>query len=126
MVNPDPSVRVRRARPGKQDDYRYLALATYSVAIIAFLGTRVWIATNAVMPKGPDIIGPWAVAFWASGSDPAIDMGTSPPYSVFTRLLPGGTGCLVSAGQRCPDGVDGVVRWHVELLAGRDILVRRS
>lgn len=56
-------------------------------AVAATTLTRIWIATQATMPKGPDAIGPWAAAFQLAGAHPSIDMYDLPPYSVGMGLV---------------------------------------
>lgn len=46
------------------------------------VATRIWVIISATLPKGPDVLGPWANAFFLSGADPRIDMRARPPYSV--------------------------------------------
>jgi hypothetical protein len=59
------------------------------------------------MPKGPDVIGPWAAASHLSGSSITMDMYALPPYSI-------GTGVLLSPLYAIVD--DPVTRYQLAVL----------
>ena len=46
------------------------------------IATRIWVLGAVGVPRGPDNLGPWAVAFQFAGARPALDMYDLPPYSV--------------------------------------------
>ena len=58
------------------------AIGVVVATAVVVVACRVWVATQAVMPKGPDVIGPWAVASHLSRAPVSIDMYDLPPYSV--------------------------------------------
>lgn len=54
---------------------------------MAVIATRVWVIASVTIPRGPDNLGPWAVAFAVAGADPTVIMYGQPPYSVGMGLL---------------------------------------
>ena len=57
-----------------------MSIVAATTAIV--VACRLWVASRTVMPKGPDVLGPWAAAFHLAGSPVSIDMYDLPPYSV--------------------------------------------
>ncbi len=65
------------AAEGRHAAVTIVALTTATVVVV-----RLWVASQASMPKGPDVLGPWAAAFHLSRGPIGIDMYDLPPYSV--------------------------------------------
>ncbi len=81
-VEASPTLSVRRdaARANQRRD-RTLSRFVIIGSLLTAVSCRIWVATSATVPKGPDVIGPWAVAFQLAGAEPSIDMGDILPYS---------------------------------------------
>lgn len=54
---------------------------------MAVVATRAWVIASVTIPRGPDNLGPWAVAFAVAGADPAVVMHGQPAYSVGMGIL---------------------------------------
>ncbi len=82
MVNPSQMNANQSLESRNRLSERSLAVAITTAAVITVLVSRTWVAAAAVLPKGMDVLGPWAAAFQIAGESPAIDMFDLPTYSV--------------------------------------------
>ncbi len=72
-----------------KDDHRdrWVARCLVVATAVAVTICRLYVASQAQMPKGPDVVGPWAIAFHIARAPINIDMYDLPPYSVGLGVL---------------------------------------